>query len=66
MSFKGAMAAEIEHSKIYSQALKELDSWKEPGKTFLVCTVCGYTTMDQNIKQCPICSVPREKFEVFK
>lgn len=66
LSFKGAMAAEVEHAKLYAQANKELDSWKAAGKVFLVCTVCGYTTTDQNIKQCPICSVPREKFEVVK
>ncbi|MFZ2655162.1 MAG: ferritin family protein [Victivallales bacterium] len=66
MTFKGAMAAEIEHAKLYSQALKELDSWKAGGKVFLVCTVCGYTTMDQGLKQCPVCSAPRAKFDAVK
>ena len=66
MTFKGAMAAEVEHAKLYSLALKELNSWKDAGKVFLVCTVCGYTTMDQSLKICPVCSSPREKFEVVK
>jgi rubrerythrin len=66
MTFKGAMAAEVEHAKLYSQALKELDSWKEAGKEFLVCQICGFTSMDKNLKQCPVCSAPRSKFDVIK
>ena len=65
-TFKGAMAAEVEHAKLYAQALKELDSWKETGKEFLVCQVCGFTSMDKNLKQCPVCSAPRSKFDVVK
>lgn len=61
-SFKGAMAAEIEHTKLFCQALKELDSWKEPGKVFFVCQVCGFTTMDKTMKKCPVCSAPKSKF----
>lgn len=65
-TFKGAMAAEVEHAKFYKQALSELDSWKNPGKEFLVCLECGYTTADAQIKKCPVCAAPRSKFEVFK
>ncbi|OGV55003.1 MAG: hypothetical protein A2X45_02785 [Lentisphaerae bacterium GWF2_50_93] len=66
MTFKGAMVAEVEHSRMYGQALKDLDSWKAGGKIFLVCTICGFTTMDQKIKICPVCSSPRDKFDVVK
>ena len=66
MTFKGAMAAEVEHAKLYSQALKELDSWKDASKEFLVCQICGFTSMDKNLKQCPVCSAPRSKFDVIK
>ena len=65
-TFKGAMAAEVEHAKLYAQALKEIDSWKEAGKEFLVCQVCGFTSMDKNLKQCPVCSAPRSKFDTIK
>ena len=65
-TFKHAMAAEVEHAKLYSQALKELDSWKETGKEFLVCQICGFTSMDKNLKQCPVCSSPRSKFDLIK
>jgi len=46
--------------------LPELDSWKAPGKEFLVCLICVCTTMDKDIKKCPVCAAPRGKFEVFK
>jgi rubrerythrin len=66
-SFKGAMAAEVEHAKLYKQALAELDAWKPAGKAFLVCQVCGYTLpSDPALLKCPICSAPKEKFTIFK
>lgn len=64
-SFKGAMAAEKMHSKYYAQALASLKDWKT-AKKFLVCQTCGYTTMDMNIKVCPVCSQPREQFTEIK
>ncbi len=60
-SFKGALAAEKMHSKYYAQALADLKGWKT-AKKFLVCQVCGYTTMDMKIKVCPVCASPRSKF----
>lgn len=60
-SFKGAMAAEKMHAAYYAKALANLKDWKT-AKKFLVCQTCGYTTMDMNIKVCPVCSSPREKF----
>ena len=60
-SFKGAMAAEKEHSRLYSRALSNLKAWKAK-KKFLVCQTCGYTTADLNIKVCPVCSQPRSQF----
>lgn len=64
-SFKGAMAAEAEHFKMFSDAAKNLEGWKAE-KAFLVCTVCGYTTTDMAIKVCPVCSEPRSKFVEVK
>lgn len=66
-TFKGAMAAEVEHAKMYKQALAELDAWKAAGKEFMVCTVCGYTSFnDPKLQKCPVCSMPREKFTIVK
>lgn len=66
MSFKGAMASDAEYVKYAGQALTDLDGWKAAGKEFLVCTVCSWVTSDASIKQCPVCSSPREKFVSFK
>ena len=65
MSFKGALAAEIEHAKLFAQALKELDSWKDAGKVFYVCQVCGFT-MTQSLPKCPVCATPKSKFDIIK
>jgi len=65
LSFKGAMASEASHAKLYQQALKELESWKV-AKDFLVCQVCGYTTLDKELKKCPVCAAPRAKFETVR
>jgi len=66
-SFKGAMAAEAEHAKLFKQALGELDAWKPAGKEFMVCQVCGYTLLaDPKLLKCPICTAPKEKFTTIK
>jgi len=59
--FKGAMAAEKDHVRMYAKALANMKGWKVKQK-FLVCQTCGYTTMDMKIKVCPVCSQPREQF----
>lgn len=61
MSFKGAMATEKAHSKLFSKASADLNGWKAR-KKFIVCQTCGYTTDDLKLKTCPVCSQPREQF----
>jgi rubrerythrin len=65
-AFKGAMAAEAEHAKMFKMASENLEGWKAEGKEFLVCDVCGYTTMDMKIQVCPVCTAPRSKFDLVK
>lgn len=65
-SFKGALAASAEHAKFFKQALKDLNGWRDSGKSFAVCTVCGFTVMGKPPAVCPVCSQPREKFVVYK
>jgi rubrerythrin len=66
-SFQGAMAAEVEHAKLYAQALAELDAWKPAGKEFVVCQICGYTASLNNTQlKCPVCAAPKEKFTPVK
>ncbi|HBF34498.1 TPA: hypothetical protein DDW35_08030 [Candidatus Sumerlaeota bacterium] len=62
----GDSKAGVELLKLYKKGLDNLDAWKSGGKEFLVCTVCSYITDDTTVKQCPVCSAPREKFESFK
>jgi len=65
-SFKGALAAEKMHAQYFEQALKELEAWKVAGKEFIVCLICGYTTMDMKLQKCPVCAAPRSKFDLVK
>ena len=62
MSFKGAMATEKAHAKLFSKASADLNGWKAV-KKFIVCQTCGYTTDDLTLKTCPVCSQPREQFK---
>lgn len=57
-----AKNAEIEHAKLYGQALDDLESWKGAARTFYVCEVCGYTTASiTGVANCPSCFAPKEK-----
>jgi len=60
-----ALEAEKEHAKLYTEAVNAMEKWKKPGKTFYVCSVCGYTT-DKPLAACILCAAPGDKFEVFK
>jgi len=64
-TFKYAMLAEAEHAKYYQEALDNLDAWKDGKKDFLVCSVCGFTTVDTGLQKCPVCSTPRSKINMF-
>lgn len=61
-----ALDAEKEHAALYREALQNLEDWKVPGKSFMVCAVCGYTTKNGKISSCILCASPLEKFEIFK
>ncbi len=65
-AFVFAMEAEKEHAKMYKDALDNLNDWKDAGKVFAVCEVCGYTEVGEPKKDCPLCHVPADKFIVFK
>jgi rubrerythrin len=59
-----AKTAEIEHAKLYTEALQNLDKLKGTGKkTYYVCSVCGYTTTKLDFAKCPSCFSPKEKYE---
>ncbi len=64
-TFTFALEAEKIHADLYADALANLEQWKAAGKTFYICTVCGYTTTSP-VKVCILCAAPGEKFQIFK
>ncbi len=64
--FKSTAIVEGNHAKMYQDALANLESMKEAATEYLVCLVCGETTTDMDLKKCPVCDSPREKFETIK
>ncbi len=61
-TFKFAQAAEVEHAKLYTEALRDLESMKA-SRVFYVCPVCGFTTPNPDLERCPTCATPKERFE---
>jgi rubrerythrin len=62
-SMNRALNAEVEHAKLYTQALAAMDSWKAGKKEFYVCPVCGYTVLKIDFEKCPSCFTDKAKFE---
>lgn len=61
-TFQWALEAEAEHARMYSDALKNLNT-QRTRTVFYVCAACGYTTDDADLMRCPVCNAPKEKFE---
>lgn len=57
-----ARGAEVEHAKLYTEALENLASMTE-NRVFFVCPVCGFTTPDPDLELCPTDGTPKERFE---
>ena len=61
-TFYLALAAEVEHAKLYADALANLESMTVR-RVFYVCPTCGFTSADPNVDPCPTCATPKERFE---
>ena len=57
-----ARAAEVEHARLYAEALQDLEIMKT-SCVFYVCPVCGFTTPKLGPEPCPTCATPKEQFE---
>lgn len=57
-----ARNAEIEHAKLYQEALNNLEGWKAAGATFYVCPVCGWTASTLPAEKCPSSFTPKSRF----
>lgn len=59
-----AQNTEVEHARLFTDALKNLDGLKgSTARTYYVCTVCGFTTVDLNFAKCKNCFKPKEKYK---
>ena len=65
-TFSFAKDAEEEHARLYTQALTNLDKWKEADMNFYVCPTCGYTVEGQpGFKDCPVCGMPESDYLII-
>jgi rubrerythrin len=63
-SLNFAQAAEVEHAKLYGEALSGLEKLKNTkAVTYSVCPKCGFTARDASFAKCPSCFTPKEQFE---
>ena len=63
-SFNVANKVEKIHADLFSKATKSLENKKELVDTdYYVCQVCGNTVEGSAPDRCPICGVPKERFE---
>lgn len=59
-----ARNAEVEHAKLYTAALNNLDNLKgTKARAYFVCGVCGYTVAKIDFTKCPSSFSPIEKYE---
>ena len=64
-SLNYARTAEIEHAKLYTAALRDLDQRKGTDHAiFYVCPTCGFTARETSFEKCPSCFTAKEYFEI--
>jgi rubrerythrin len=70
--FTWAMEAEKAHARLFREAIEAVDegfkdTWAGSPVNFNICPVCGYTSeLPEENECCPVCNLPREKFEVVR
>lgn len=58
-----AISSESEHSALLLAALDKMDSQKDSKVEYMVCPICGWTTLGtNNVERCPVCMAARNKF----
>ena len=59
-----AKNTEVVHASLFSEALKNLDALKgSKARSYYVCTVCGFTTVDLSFEKCQNCFKPKERYK---
>ena len=63
-TFEYARAAELQHFKLLTTALKNLEHMHGKNRMYYVCPTCGATSEQQPIHEmCPICGKPADAYE---
>jgi rubrerythrin len=63
-TFTWALEAEVEHAKLYQQAVDNLDAWRDGRRRFWICQACGFTVASEPADSCRVCGAKKEKFQV--
>jgi len=70
--FTWAMEAEKRHASLFREAIEAVEEdlrepWANLPIEFNICPVCGYTEeIVEPDEYCPVCNLPRERFEVIR
>ena len=65
-SFHFAMEAEKIHEEMYGDAKAKIEDSKDiESAPVYVCPVCGHTAIGEAPDKCPICGLPKEKYQEF-
>ncbi|HVJ09440.1 MAG TPA: rubrerythrin family protein [Acidisarcina sp.] len=61
-TFVYALKTETEHARLFTEALKNLDSLRGASKQYFVCSHCGYTVEKLNFLTCIVCGHAKEDY----
>jgi len=65
-SFHYAKEAEIIHEEMYGDAKAKVEDGEDIASAPVhVCPVCGHTALSEAPDKCPICGIPKEKYQEF-
>jgi rubrerythrin len=65
-SIRFALEAEKGHEELYTEARETVAAGKDiEAATVYVCPVCGHTSIGEAPDKCPICGLPKEKYQEF-
>jgi len=62
--FQWDQKGDDQHSQLFNAIFER--GGKVAKVDYSVCTVCGYIVTSDNVKECPVCGAPKDKFEKVK
>ena len=65
-SFRYAVKAEMDHRRMYSDALAEVVAGRDIAEAPVsVCLICGHTVIGELPGKCPVCAAAKEYYRTF-